>query len=112
MAIRRSDVAYLVSESYTLNDYGVHEPTETKRKVYVGVDSVTGQEWFEGGRNGLNPQYRFTMFQYDYKGEKIIEFNNVKYAIYRTYIKNNDLIELYAELKKGSERNESQTENN
>ena len=109
MAIRRSDVANLIGITYTLDDYGVYQPTETSRKVYVGVDSVTGAEWFEGGRNGLNPQYRFTMFQYDYQGEKVIEFNGVKYAIYRTYIRNNDLIELYAELKKG---NESQTENN
>ena len=95
--------AYLVSESYTQNDYGVYERTMTKRKVYPYVESVTGREWFEGGRNGLNPQLRFTMFQFDYLGEKIIEYNNVQYTIYRTYIKSNDEVELYTELRKGNE---------
>ena len=61
------------------------------------------QEWFDGGRNGLNPQYRFTMFQFDYTGEKIIEYNGKQYTIYRTYNRSVDEIELYAELRKGNE---------
>ena len=99
----KSSTAYLVSESYAQNVYGVYETTMTKRKVYPYVESVTGREWFEGGRNGLNPQLRFTMFSFDYQGEKIIEYNNVQYTIYRTYIKSNDEIELYTELRKGNE---------
>ena len=99
----RSIPINLISESYTQNTYGVYEKSMEKRKVYAKVESVTGREWFEGGRNGLNPQYRFTMFQFDYLGEKIVEYNNVQYSIYRTFIKNNDEVELYAELRKGNE---------
>lgn len=102
--MNRSSVAYLVAESYTQNSYGVYERTMTKRKVFVNVTSVTGTEWFEGGRNGLNPQYRFTMFQWDYLGEKIIEYNNVQYSVYRTFNKSFDEIELYTELRKGNEK--------
>lgn len=98
----RSGIAFLISESHTKDQYGVYVPTTTKRKVYVDVDSVTGKEWFEGGRNGLNPQWRFTMFLHDYNNEKIIEYNFVKYTIYRIYNKSNDLVELYAEYKKGN----------
>lgn len=101
--MNKSDVAYLVAESYTQNDYGVLEKTTTRTQVYVNVTSVTSQEWFEGGRNGLNPQYRFTMFQFDYTGEKIIEYNDKQYTIYRTYNRSVDEIELYTELKKGNE---------
>lgn len=99
----RSTAINLISETYTQNSYGVYESTMEKRKVFAKVDSVTGREWFEGGRNGLNPQLRFTMFQFDYLGEKIIEYNNVQYTIYRTFIKGNDEIELYTELRKGNE---------
>lgn len=106
--MKKSDVAYLVSESWTQDETGVQRRTTEKRKVFVKVSSVTSQEWFEGGRNGLNPQYRFTMFQFDYLGEKIIEYNNVSYTIYRTYNRSVDEIELYVELKKG---NDGQTEN-
>lgn len=101
--MNKSSVAYLVSESYTQNNYGVLEKEETKQKVFVDVSSVSSAEWFEGGRNGLNPQYRFTMFSFDYQGEKIIEYNSKQYTIYRTYSRKVDEIELYTELKKGNE---------
>lgn len=101
--MNRSDVAYLVVELYTQNDYGVMEKSTTKHKVYVGVSSVNGQEWFEGGRSGLNPQYRFNLFSFDYHDEKIIEYHGKQYTIYRTYFRSTDEIELYCELRKGNE---------
>ena len=100
--MNKSDVAYLVSESYEMDDYGVYKPVQTSRKIFVAVNSVTGQEWFEGGRNGLNPQYRFTMYSFEYLGERLIYYKDKMYTIYRTYIRNKDEIELYAELRKGN----------
>lgn len=100
--MNRSEVAYLVNETYTLNDYGVMEATTTKRKIYCNKQSVNSAEWFEGGRNGLNPEFRFKMFKYDYEGESILEYNNIQYTIYRTY-EYNDEIDLYVEKRKGNE---------
>jgi len=101
--MNRSSVAYLVTESFTRNQYGVMESSATKHKVYVDVTSANQQEWFEGGRNGLNPQYRFTMFSFDYHNEKIIEYQGTQYTVYRTYYRSTDEIELYVELRKGNE---------
>jgi SPP1 family predicted phage head-tail adaptor len=81
----------------------VLEKTTTRKKVFVNVTSVTGTEWFEGGRNGLNPQFRFIMFSHDYNNEKVIEYNGTQYTIYRTFLRSTDEIELYAELRKGNE---------
>ena len=103
MAMNRSDVAYLITTEYKQNEYGVMEKTETRKMVFVNVTSVTSQEWFEGGRNGLNPQLRFTMFSYDYDGQEKIEYNRKIYTVYRNYLRQGDLIELYTELKKGNE---------
>lgn len=100
--MNRSSVAYLVREEWTQNKYGVQVKTEHERKVYVDVSSVYSQEWFEGGRNGLNPQYRFTMFSHDYKGEQIIRYDGEQYSIYRTYLRKADEIELYTEKRKGN----------
>lgn len=94
---------YLVTETFAPNVYGVYEKTEVRRKVFCDVSSVTQTEWFEGGRNGLNPEYRLTMFVGDYEGEQVCELNGVRYTIYRTYITKNDLIELYVEKRKGNE---------
>lgn len=100
----RSNVAYLITYAYTKNNYGVLERTQSKRKVYVDVINVNSQEFFEGGRNGLKPIYRFSLFEFDYKGEEVIEFENKQYTIYRTYKNRYDQIDLYVELKKGNEQ--------
>lgn len=99
----KSGIAYLIADTYTQNDYGVMEKQSTSKKVFVNVTSVTGTEWFEGGRNGLNPQYRFIVFSHDYSNEKVIEYNGTQYTVYRTFLRSTDEIELYAELRKGNE---------
>mgnify|MGYP007111683777 CR=1 FL=1 len=70
MAMNRSSVIYLVEETHQQNDYGVIETTYTPRKVFADVTSVSSREWFDGGRNGLNPEFRMTMFFGDYQGER------------------------------------------
>lgn len=97
----RSDVLTLIATTYQADGYGVQKATETRRNVFCNVSSVTRTEWFEGGRNGLNPELRFTMFFYDYAGEELCEFNGVRYSIYRTYRAQDDSIELYVERRQG-----------
>ena len=99
----RSDVIKLIPVSYTQDAAGVQRPTEgVPREVMCQVDSVTRSEFFEGGRNGLNPEYTFRMFFGDYQGERIVEYNGKRYSIYRTYHGRGDIIELYAERKGGT----------
>lgn len=97
-----------------MNDYGVKVPTENSRQVFCKVRSITRAEFFDGGRNGLNPQLRFDVFRGDYNGESVLEYHGKRYAIYRTYQpevsdaryvtrqENTDCIELYAERKGGT----------
>lgn len=99
----RSTPIYLVSETYTEDAYGVLIPTPKKRLVYANVTSVSSAEFFEGGRNGLNPEYRMIMFAPDYEGEEVVEYKGVQYAVYRTYQSRSDTIELYVELRKGKQ---------
>jgi hypothetical protein len=98
----RSDIINLITVTTARDEYGVMRKTETSRQVFCRVDSVTASEFFEGGRNGLNPEYRMTMFRHDYEGEPILEYNGQRYSIYRTYIGKNDSIELYVERKGGT----------
>ena len=98
----RSDVITLVGSTRTQNAYGVWQETKTARDVFCQVDSVTRAEFFEGGRNGLNPEYRFTMFFGDYNGEREVIFESKSYSVYRTFHGRTDEIELYVERKGGS----------
>ena len=103
----RSSVISLIASTKTQNEYGVWVTGETSRNVFCNVGSVTRAEFFDGGRNGLNPSYVFTMFCGDYNGETIIEYNGSRYAVYRTYQSNTDTIELYVQRKGGTNGTQS-----
>lgn len=98
----RSTPIMLLSTTKIQNDYGVWVESTTSRMVFCQVDSVTRAEFFDGGRNGLNPEYRMTMFFGDYNGEKLLSYNGQTYSVYRTYQGKNDTIELYVERKGGT----------
>lgn len=98
----RSTVIKLIAETKTKNEYGVFETKTTSREVYAQVQSITRAEFFDAGRNGLNPEFEFTMFFGDYEGEKLVEYNGNTYAVYRVYQGRNDTIELYVERKGGT----------
>lgn len=99
----KNTVIDLITTTYTKDTLGQYVYTNTKRTVFAKISSVSQTEWFEGGRNGLNPQFRFTMFAGDYEGEKELEYNSKRYTIYRTYFSMGDTVELYTEEKKGTE---------
>jgi hypothetical protein len=98
----RSDVLTLIGTTRTQDEYGIWHETPTARNVFCQVNSITRSEFFDAGRNGLAPEFMFSMFAGDYEGERVCEYRGQKYSIYRTYLGRNDVIELYAERKGGS----------
>lgn len=98
----RSDVITLITETKTQDAYGIWQIGTAEKDVFCQVDSVSRDEFFEAGRNGLNPEYRFTMFAGDYNEQRTVRFHGKTYGIYRTYRGRNDTIELYAERKGGT----------
>ena len=103
-----TDLAKLISQTISLDDYGNEVATETETTVYCEVDSITQSEFFAAANTELNPEYKFTVFFGDYGGEHLLDYNGVRYYIYRTY-RTGDYMELYAERKAGVTENESQT---
>lgn len=97
----RSEVCYLITRTHTRDSNGIMQPSEYKTEVFCNVQSVSASEWFNGGRSGLNPELRFTMFEGDYMGQDIVEYNGVRYAIYRTYRARDNNIELYVQKEGG-----------
>lgn len=92
----------LISTTLTKDIYGVGQPSETERTAYAFMNNVSGKEWFEGGRIGVNPDMRFTMFAPEYNNEEIIEYNGARYGVYRTYT-DGDWIDLYVEKRNRKE---------
>lgn len=98
----RSEVIKLRKATIATDPQGVQRETVTETEVFCQVDSVTQSEFFEGGRNGLNPEYRIIVFSGDYNDETEIEFKNKIYSVYRIYLGRDDMLELYVERKGGS----------
>lgn len=97
------DVLTLLAVTSAQNEYGVMEETTTGRQIFCQVESVTRSEFFGGGRNGLNPQFKFLVFTGDYEGEPMCEFHGLTYTIYRTYhVPGTDQTELYVERRGGT----------
>ena len=97
----RSAKIKLISVTHAQDSLKVWTDTPKERDVFCEVSSISQSEWFEGGRNGLNPALRFRMFAPDYKGEKTLKYNGTEYSIYRTYVDRNETIDLYTEQRKG-----------
>ena len=98
----RSKVLTLISQSYTQDNIGQQVPTEMRKDVFCNVASVSASEFFDAGQAGFKPEFRATMFVYDYSGESIAELEGARYSVYRTYLGRNETIELYLERKVGS----------
>lgn len=98
------DILTLVAVTQTQNEYGVWVETPVSSKdVFCKCGSITRAEFFEAGRNGLNPSFTFTVFFGDYNGEETCWYHGKQYGIYRTYIvPGTDYLELYVERKGGT----------
>lgn len=102
-----NDTLYLLSTTYENNKYGVPVAQTKKNEVFCDRQSISRSEFFNAGRNGLNPQFVFTVFKGEYQGETICEYDGNTYSIYRTYETDDDYIELYVERKGGTNGQES-----
>ena len=97
----RSDVITLITDVYSADSIGQMVSTASTSQVFCNVQSVSQSEWFQGGQNGLKPEYKVTMFAPDYSGQQEVEYKGIKYGIYRTYLRQDELLELYLERKTG-----------
>lgn len=93
MAIERIK---LISTSESGKDViGQPIETETFTEPLADISGVTQSEFVAAGQRGLEPEGKFTIWSHEYNGEKMLEYNGMRFAIYRTYPVNGR-IELYA----------------
>lgn len=95
-----SDVISLLEETIVEDIYGNQNVTTVPNEVYCEVNSVSSNEFFNAGEAGHKPAFRFDVFMGDYNGEQRVEYKDVTYYIYRTYLRG-DTYELYAEERVG-----------
>ena len=93
----RADVIQLITE--TASAHGVHESiTETAREVMCTVKSVSRSEYYNALNAGIHPTYVFYLtLAEDYHGERVVRYKGLKYRVVRTYMTDDDGIEITVE---------------
>lgn len=111
-------VIKLISREPVQREDGTWADAPEGREVFCKVQTVSRREFFDGGRAGLNPAYRFDVFAEEYRGEELVEYNGETWTVYRTYRTDantyvgenlrarqellTDYIQLYAEKRGGA----------
>jgi hypothetical protein len=96
----RDDVAYLISTQITEDDIGNQIEQEVRKEVFCTVESISQTEFFQAAQNGLKAQLKVIMSEFDYSGETVVEYQK-RYSVYRTFLRNDERIELYLTEKAG-----------
>lgn len=98
----QDSVITLIGATAPRDGSGIPVPQDVPRTIFCRADSVPRGEFFQAGQAGYSPQWKFTVFQADYRNEATVEFEGQRYGIYRTYrVPGTDYMELYAERKAG-----------
>lgn len=73
--------------------HGVFDaPRETQTEVFAEVMSVSQNEFYKAKQNGLEPELVFMLTDYgDYNGEKVFLYDDERFRVIRTYIKEETL---------------------
>lgn len=70
--------------------------SEVTRTLPCTLHGISRQEWSMAAQTGLNPEgMAFLRDSADYQGEDLLELDEVRYSIYRTYPTDDGGIELY-----------------
>ena len=95
-AMQKHDTIDLIAEA---TPRGVNEtPAETTRTVFCTIRSVGMRESYEALAHGLHPEVVFCLTQdFDYQGEQRCKWGSTYYDIIRTYVTEEDGIELTAQ---------------
>ena len=86
----------------------VVEETRTTASLYAELSSVSQTEFFSGGRLGLQPSLKATIYDFEYNNEPIVKVHysdttSKLYSVYRTYsVGGSDKLELYLEERGGT----------
>ncbi len=92
----------LISEQESTDDIGQITTTESTTELIGEVRSVSRTEFMQGKQDGLSPSFVFRVSEFGYHGQKLLEYDGVRYSIYRTYSADDNYIELYAEAEIGA----------
>lgn len=94
-------VAYLINAVLVGEDAkGQKKYREEQREIFVSSESVTRNEFFSASTKGLSPDILLKTAKINYNGEESLIFEGKRYSVYRTFLNDDDEMELYLERRR------------
>lgn len=100
-SISLDDVCNLLSITTTQDEIGQFIETEKAFMVYCSKFSITRAEFSTAGQLGFKPDLMLVVDSDSYGEEKLLEYQNKRYSIYKTFQRVDGFTELYCEVKSG-----------
>lgn len=92
----------LIKRTYVNDEYGIQRETTENKTVFCNVESISSAEFFNASQTGLKPEYRFTLYAFEYSGESLVQYNGERLNVYRVYRRSKDFVELYTTKDAGT----------
>jgi hypothetical protein len=99
--ISLDDVCYLLFRTTTKDELNQFIVTEKSSMVFCSKLSITRAEFNTAGVLGFKPDIMLIVDSDSYDQEKLLEYNQKKYSIYKTFQRTDGFTELYCEVKTG-----------
>lgn len=87
----------LIGYETEYDEIGQEINVPVERKILCGIKSIVRNEFYAAAQTGLKPEITFIVHNFEYNGEKEVEFEGQKYRVIRTYLANSEEIELVCE---------------
>jgi hypothetical protein len=91
----------LISQTWDEDDIGNQVSTESETVILCGLKSVGRSEFYNAAVSGLRPELVFIVHGYEYSGQKVVEFEGVRYNVIRTYAVSFEEMEITVERVAG-----------
>lgn len=99
--ISLDDVCTLVSITYQSDKLKQQIEDEKERQIFCSVIGTSRQEFYKAGEHGLKQLKTIVVDSDEYDSEPTLIFDEVRYTIYRHFMRNDGFTELYCEVRSG-----------
>jgi hypothetical protein len=99
--ISLDDTCNLLSITTTKDELGQFIKAEKPYMVFCSKMSITRAEFNSAGMLGHKPEIMLIVDSDSYDQEQLLEYQNKKYSIYKTFQRVDGFTELYCEVKSG-----------
>lgn len=92
----------LISQNISYSEIGVPVSTSSTTELIGNFQTVSAQEFYRGGELGIKPEFIIKVWDAEYNGETLLEYDGKRYIIYRTYLASDGRRELYCQKDVGA----------